>query len=83
MIKIHNLGFPRLGEHRELKFALERYWRGDLDETTLHATASGIRQRHWQMQAKSGLDFIPVGDFAYYDQVLDTSLMTWLFVLVK
>ncbi|WP_019867870.1 5-methyltetrahydropteroyltriglutamate--homocysteine S-methyltransferase [Methylovulum miyakonense] len=75
MTKIHNLGFPRLGENRELKFALERYWRGDIDHATLGSIAAGLRQRHWQLQANSGLDLIPVGDFSYYDQVLDTSIM--------
>lgn len=75
MTKIHNLGFPRLGENRELKFALERYWRGDIDHAALHAVAAVLRQRHWQLQAGNGLDLIPVGDFSYYDQVLDTSVM--------
>jgi len=75
MTKIHNLGFPRLGENRELKFALERYWRGDIDHAALHAVAAELRQRHWQLQAGNGLDLIPVGDFSYYDQVLDTSVM--------
>ena len=75
MIKIHNLGFPRLGEHRELKFALERYWRNEIGQEELEKIAAELRQRHWQLQASSGLDFIPVGDFSYYDQVLDTSVM--------
>ncbi len=75
MTKIHNLGFPRLGENRELKFALERYWRGEIDHAALHTVAAELRQRHWQLQANSGLDLIPVGDFSYYDQVLDTSVM--------
>lgn len=75
MTKIHNLGFPRMGENRELKFALENYWRGDTDYAALHTVAAGLRQRHWQLQANNGLDFIPVGDFSYYDQVLDTSVM--------
>lgn len=75
MIKIHNLGFPRLGENRELKFALERYWRGDIDHAALHAVAAELRQRHWHLQAGSGLDLVPVGDFSYYDQVLDTSVI--------
>lgn len=75
MIKIHNLGFPRLGENRELKFALERYWHGEIDHAALQATAAELRQRHWQLQADNGLDFIPVGDFSYYDQILDTSVM--------
>jgi 5-methyltetrahydropteroyltriglutamate--homocysteine methyltransferase len=75
MIKIHNLGFPRLGKNRELKFALERYWRNEIDQNELHAVASELRQRHWHLQASSGLNFIPVGDFSYYDHVLDTSVM--------
>jgi len=75
MTKIHNLGFPRLGENRELKFALERYWSGNIDYAALHAVAAELRQRHWQLQANKGLDLIPVGDFSYYDQVLDTSFM--------
>jgi 5-methyltetrahydropteroyltriglutamate--homocysteine methyltransferase len=75
MTKIHNLGFPRLGENRELKFALERYWRGEIDHPALHAVAAELRQRHWLLQAGNGLDLIPVGDFSYYDQVLDTSVM--------
>ncbi len=75
MIKIHNLGFPRLGEHRELKFALERYWRNEIGRNELEKIAAEIRQRHWRLQASSGLDLIPAGDFSYYDQVLDTSVM--------
>ncbi|NOS73682.1 MAG: 5-methyltetrahydropteroyltriglutamate--homocysteine S-methyltransferase [Methyloglobulus sp.] len=75
MIKIHNLGFPRLGEHRELKFALERYWRGEITQDELGRIAAELRQRHWRLQASSGLDLIPVGDFSYYDHVLDTSVM--------
>ncbi len=75
MIKIHNLGFPRLGEHRELKFAMERYWRGEIGQDELQRIAAELRQRHWQLQASSGLDLIPVGDFSYYDQVLDASVM--------
>ncbi|MGR9087901.1 MAG: 5-methyltetrahydropteroyltriglutamate--homocysteine S-methyltransferase [Gammaproteobacteria bacterium] len=75
MIKIHNLGFPRIGGNRELKFALERYWRSDIDQEELLKVGADIRQRHWRLQASSGLDLIPVGDFSYYDHVLDTSLM--------
>jgi 5-methyltetrahydropteroyltriglutamate--homocysteine methyltransferase len=75
MIKTHNLGFPRLGENRELKFALERYWRGEIDQPDLEGIAADIRQRHWRLQAECGLDLISVGDFSYYDHVLDTSVM--------
>ncbi|MEI8596469.1 5-methyltetrahydropteroyltriglutamate--homocysteine S-methyltransferase [Photobacterium sp. Hal280] len=71
MAKIHNLGFPRIGANRELKFALEKYWKGESSQSELTALAAGLRQKHWQQQ--SGLDLIPVGDFSFYDQVLDTS----------
>lgn len=64
-----------MGANRELKFALERYWRGELAEADLHNTASQLRKLHWQLQAAAGLDYLPVGDFSYYDQVLDTSVM--------
>lgn len=75
MTQIHNLGFPRIGQKRELKFALEAYWRGDADAAALEQTARELRRRHWQRQADAGLDLIPVGDFSYYDQVLDLSAM--------
>ncbi|MCH7344831.1 5-methyltetrahydropteroyltriglutamate--homocysteine S-methyltransferase [Pelomonas sp. CA6] len=71
MIKTHVLGFPRIGAQRELKQALERFWRGELDETALQATGRALRRRHWQRQREAGLDFVTVGDFALYDQVLD------------
>ncbi|WP_426991391.1 5-methyltetrahydropteroyltriglutamate--homocysteine S-methyltransferase [Methylomonas sp. CM2] len=75
MIKIHNLGFPRIGKSRELKFALERYWRGEIDADQLRAVGADLRIRHWHLQAGCGLDYLPVGDFSYYDHVLDTSAM--------
>jgi 5-methyltetrahydropteroyltriglutamate--homocysteine methyltransferase len=71
MTKIHNLGFPRIGAKRELKFALESYWQGQSSLDELKALGKQLRQQHWQMQ--SGLDWAPVGDFAFYDQVLDMS----------
>ncbi|GAB1232170.1 5-methyltetrahydropteroyltriglutamate--homocysteine S-methyltransferase [Ferrigenium sp. UT4] len=67
----HNLGFPRIGAKRELKFALESYWKGLSSRDELKAKGAELRQRHWQDQ--SGLDFVPVGDFSFYDQVLDMS----------
>ena len=68
-----NLGFPRMGAGRELKWALETAWRnGSYDD--LRATAADLRARHWQLQADRGIERIPVGDFSYYDQVLDASL---------
>lgn len=71
MVTSHNLGFPRIGAKRELKFALESYWKGRSSRDELKALGAQLRQRHWQEQ--SGLDWVPVGDFAFYDQVLDMS----------
>ncbi|MBR9871065.1 MAG: 5-methyltetrahydropteroyltriglutamate--homocysteine S-methyltransferase [Gammaproteobacteria bacterium] len=72
MVTTHNLGFPRIGGQRELKFALEQYWAGRKTEQDLSAIAAELRQTHWQQQ--SALDFVPVGDFSLYDQVLDMSV---------
>ena len=71
MTRIHNLGFPRIGARRELKFALEGYWKGERSRDELLQTGAELRQRHWQ--AQQGLDLIPVGDFSFYDQMLDMS----------
>jgi len=71
MALTHNLGFPRIGAQRELKFALESYWKGASTREELKSLGAQLRQRHWQQQA--GLDLVPVGDFAFYDQVLDMS----------
>ena len=71
MALAHVLGVPRIGPHRELKFALEKFWRGEIDEAALQATASGIRQANWRRQHAAGLDFVTVGDFAFYDQMLN------------
>ncbi|PSL12230.1 methionine synthase (B12-independent) [Marinobacterium halophilum] len=69
--RLHNLGFPRIGAHRELKFAVEAFWKGEQNEADLLATAAELRKQNWQRQA--GLDWVPVGDFSLYDQVLDLS----------
>jgi 5-methyltetrahydropteroyltriglutamate--homocysteine methyltransferase len=71
MAKTHNLGFPRIGAKRELKFALESYWKGQSSLGELKALGTRLRQRHWGDQA--GIDLVPVGDFSFYDQVLDMS----------
>lgn len=72
MVTTHNLGFPRIGGQRELKFALEDYWAGRQTEHDLAITAADLRRRHWQQQAR--LDLVPVGEFSLYDQVLDMSV---------
>ncbi len=74
MALAHNLGFPRIGRDRELKKALEAYWQGDLDEAGLRAVGRELRARHWQVQEDAGIELLPVGDFAWYDQVLTHSL---------
>lgn len=71
MAKIHNLGFPRIGAKRELKFAQEAFWQGNSSETELLTVAKELRAQNWQTQ--NGLDFTPVGEFSLYDQVLDMS----------
>ncbi|GGH50011.1 5-methyltetrahydropteroyltriglutamate--homocysteine methyltransferase [Comamonas phosphati] len=71
MTTIHNLGFPRIGARRELKFALESYWKGESSRDELKKLGAELRSRHWSNQ--EGLDLVPVGDFAFYDQVLDMS----------
>ena len=71
MAKTHNLGFPRIGAQRELKFALEAFWKGQEPATTLNRLGTELRELNWRRQ--SGLDLLPVGDFSLYDQVLDMS----------
>jgi 5-methyltetrahydropteroyltriglutamate--homocysteine methyltransferase len=69
MIRTHILGFPRMGAQRELKFALERHWRGEIDAAALEDTGGRLRARHWALQRDAGLDFVTAGDFAFYDHV--------------
>jgi 5-methyltetrahydropteroyltriglutamate--homocysteine methyltransferase len=69
MIKTHVLGFPRMGAQRELKFALESHWRGDIGIEQLEAVGRELRKRHWALQRDGGLDLVTVGDFALYDHV--------------
>src|SRR3546814_4724367 len=67
----HSLGFPRIGVQRELKRAQEAYWAGKHTADDLEETGCELRARHWALQAKSGLSFVPVGDFAWYDHILE------------
>src|ERR1700735_4288762 len=70
-----NLGFPRIGSHRELKTALESFWSGASNAEALLKTAASLRARHWVLQQKAGIDHIPSNDFSLYDQMLDTIAM--------
>ncbi|MUG65516.1 5-methyltetrahydropteroyltriglutamate--homocysteine S-methyltransferase [Paenibacillus campinasensis] len=74
-MKSANLGYPRIGLNREWKKALEAYWSGNLAEADFHEQLKSIRLRHLELQQKKGIDVIPVGDFTYYDHVLDTAVM--------
>ena len=75
MALAHNLGFPRIGRDRELKRALEAFWTDELDEAGLREVGARLRANHWQLQKQAGIELLPVGDFAWYDQVLSHSLM--------
>ncbi len=71
----HILGYPRIGEKRELKFAQEKYWRGEIDQAELKKVGAELRHKNWQTQASAGLSFAVAGDFAWYDHVLTTTLL--------
>lgn len=70
-----NLGFPRIGPQRELKFALEKFWRGGLDEPGLLAQGAALRAASWRLQVGMGINHVPSNDFSFYDHVLDTACM--------
>ncbi|MCI1936140.1 MAG: 5-methyltetrahydropteroyltriglutamate--homocysteine S-methyltransferase [Bifidobacteriaceae bacterium] len=68
-------GFPRIGQNRELKRAIEGYWKSKNDLETVRSTAAALRKRHWELQRDAGIDLIPSNDFSYYDQMLDTAIL--------
>ncbi|GAA0490934.1 5-methyltetrahydropteroyltriglutamate--homocysteine S-methyltransferase [Streptomyces sp. NPDC046215] len=68
-------GYPRQGRNRELKKAVEGYWKGRVTADALRDTAAGLRRTHWRDLAGAGIHEVPTGDFSYYDHVLDTSVM--------
>ena len=69
------IGYPRIGTLRELKFALEKYFRNEITATELQTTAKELRTIHWQSQKDAGVDFIPSNDFSFYDIVLDSAFL--------
>lgn len=71
----HLLGYPRIGEQRELKKATELYWKGEIPRIALEAIGRDLRRRNWQKQAAAGIDLVPCNDFSFYDQVLDASCL--------
>ena len=70
-----NLGFPRIGVRRELKRAVEGYWRATSSRKNCRRPPGRLRRRHWQLQRDAGIEHIPSGDFSLYDHVLDTAAM--------
>ena len=71
MIQVASIGYPRIGPKRELKKALEQFWKGDIQEQDLHNVAKNLRKQNWQTQKDCGVDLISCNDFSFYDQVLD------------
>ena len=69
------VGFPRIGEQRELKKALESYWAGNSSKEELQNVASDLRKRHWIYQKNAGIDLISVNDFSFYDNMIDAMVM--------
>jgi 5-methyltetrahydropteroyltriglutamate--homocysteine methyltransferase len=75
MVSTHILGYPRIGERRELKFALEAFWRGESDDAGLRRAGAALRTRRTRLQVAAGLRFVTAGDFSYYDHVLDHAVL--------
>ena len=75
MTTVTNLGFPRIGARRELKRAVEAFWRGESSAAQLQDQAQALRLRHWQSQHAAGADTVPCNDFSLYDHVLDTAFL--------
>ena len=73
-MKTNNLGYPRIGNNRELKKASELYWANQITADELLEVGKNIRKKNWHLQAQSGIDLIPSNDFSFYDQVLDLTL---------
>ena len=69
------IGFPRIGENRELKFNTEKYWRNEISETELLDFAKDLRLKHWQLIKQAGIDEIPSNDFSFFDTTLDTAYL--------
>jgi len=71
----HNLGYPRVGPRRELKLAIEAYWKKSLSRAELDERVTALRRERWTTQRDLGIDLIPSNDFSLYDQMLDTLVL--------
>lgn len=75
MSKNYVIGFPRIGEKRELKKVLEQYWSKQTDFNEVKYVASQLKKRHWNYQKDAKIDFIASNDFSYYDNMLDATIL--------
>jgi 5-methyltetrahydropteroyltriglutamate--homocysteine methyltransferase len=75
MQKSYVIGFPRIGEKRELKKVLEKYWAKQSDYSDVEYLATQLKKRHWYYQKEAKIDFISSNDFSLYDNVLDTTIL--------
>ncbi|WP_419774570.1 5-methyltetrahydropteroyltriglutamate--homocysteine S-methyltransferase [Halarcobacter sp.] len=75
MSKSYVIGFPRIGEQRELKKILEKYWSKNCSFKEVEEVASVLRKRHWKYQKDAGIKYISSNDFSFYDNVLDTCVL--------
>ncbi|HHT97795.1 MAG TPA: 5-methyltetrahydropteroyltriglutamate--homocysteine S-methyltransferase, partial [Clostridiales bacterium] len=74
-MKTSIVGYPRIGKDRELKFAIEKYFKGDITQDKLIEISKELRKEHWQLQKESKIEFIPSNDFSLYDNILDTAVL--------
>jgi 5-methyltetrahydropteroyltriglutamate--homocysteine methyltransferase len=74
-LKTNVIGFPRIGKNRELKFASEKFFKGEIGEAELEKTAEELRAYGWKKQKDAGISFIPSNDFSFYDNMLDTAFL--------
>ena len=74
-MKTSVIGYPRVGTLRELKFAVEKYFKSTLSKEELQKTAAELRKKHWKDQKANEIDFISSNDFSFYDNLLDTAVL--------
>lgn len=74
-MKTSVIGYPRIGKLRELKFDIEKYFKHEISASDLQESAAFLRIRNWNSQKENGVDFIPSGDFSFYDNMLDTAVL--------
>lgn len=75
MVLSHNLGFPSIGERRQTKFTIEKFWKGELSKEALFNELAQIRKNNWELQKKLGIEIVPSNDFSAYDKMLDLACM--------